>query len=86
MYSAHALEGPRYELFSMLAQAACCGMGVALIPPLLIQAELERGDLVIDSTVPLHSQHSYYLVTPEGSHSAPLERFTQWLQAQVRES
>jgi DNA-binding transcriptional LysR family regulator len=28
-----ALDGPRYELFSMLAQAATLGMGVALIPP-----------------------------------------------------
>ena len=86
VYSPRALEGPRYELFSMLAQAACCAMGVALIPPLLIQAELERGDLVVASQVPLQSQHSYYLVTSERSHSAPLQRFVAWLQEQATQS
>jgi DNA-binding transcriptional LysR family regulator len=43
----HALDGPRYELFSMLAVAATHGMGVALIPPLLIEAELASGELVV---------------------------------------
>ena len=42
-----ALDGPRYELFSMLAQAATLGMGVALSPPLLIEAELASGQLVV---------------------------------------
>jgi DNA-binding transcriptional LysR family regulator len=34
------MTGPRYELFSMLAQAAMHDMGIALIPPFLIQREL----------------------------------------------
>lgn len=37
------MTGPRYELFSMLAQAAIHEMGVALIPPFLIQRELGEG-------------------------------------------
>ncbi|MBS7348977.1 MAG: LysR family transcriptional regulator [Comamonas sp.] len=77
--SLHALEGPRYELFSMLAEAATCAMGVALMPPLLIQAELLRGDLVIANALPLQLEHSYYLVTPEGKRSEALERFSTWL-------
>jgi DNA-binding transcriptional LysR family regulator len=40
----------------------------------------------VASNVPLQSQHSYYLVTPERSHSAPLQRFAAWLQAQAAQS
>ena len=47
VHAPHALDGPRYELFSMLAVAAAQGMGVALIPPMLIEDELGRGELVI---------------------------------------
>src|SRR5690606_3978230 len=39
-----ALDGARLELFSMLAVAASQGLGVALIPPMLIEQELARGD------------------------------------------
>ncbi len=46
---AHDMSGPRYELFSMLAQAAMHGMGVALIPPFLIQDELADGRLIVPS-------------------------------------
>lgn len=41
-----SLAGPRFELFSMTAEAAAHGMGIALIPRLLIESELERGVLV----------------------------------------
>jgi DNA-binding transcriptional LysR family regulator len=36
------MTGPRYELFSMLSQAAMHDMGIALIPPFLIQRVGER--------------------------------------------
>lgn len=36
------MTGPRYELFSMLAQAAMHDMGIALIPPFLIQRSWRR--------------------------------------------
>src|SRR5256885_15494686 len=38
-----ALDGMRLELFSMLAVAASQGLGVALMPPMLIEQELARG-------------------------------------------
>ena len=44
--TARDMAGPRYELFSMLAQAAMHEMGIALIPPFLIQRELAEGRLV----------------------------------------
>jgi DNA-binding transcriptional LysR family regulator len=46
------MTGPRYELFSMLAQAAMHDMGIALIPPFLIQRELAEKRLVIANPRP----------------------------------
>ena len=77
----HDLGGPRYELFSMLAQAAAHGMGVALIPPFLIQRELADGRLVPAHPAALHSSdRAYYLMIPERkAESAALRAFRDWL-------
>ena len=78
---ASALAGPRYEQFSMTAAAAACGMGVALMPRLLIEAELARGELVIANPRPLPDARYYYWVQPEGSTTrAPVQALLQWLQ------
>ncbi len=79
-----ALDGPRLELFSMLATAAAQGLGVALIPPLLIEQELARGELVIACAAAPQRERSYYLVTPEQPATPALERFTHWLIAAAR--
>ena len=75
------LRGPRYELFSMLAQAAMHGMGVALIPPLMIQRELAEGRLVVPLEHALQlSDKAYYLVIPERKlELAALRAFRDWL-------
>ena len=79
-----ALDGPRYELFSMLAVAAAQGMGVALIPPILIEDELGRGELVIASNHPLKGSRAYYLMTPLTTDGAPVQAalaaFSHWLE------
>lgn len=78
---ARDMTGPRLELFSMLAQAACHEMGVALIPPFLIQRELADGSLVvaIDRPVP-DGGRAYYLTVPERKvESAALKAFRDWL-------
>ena len=80
--ASHALDGPRYELFSMLAVAAAQGMGVALIPPMLIEDELARGELVVACNQPLVGNRAYYLITPstegQSAHQA-LAAFADWL-------
>lgn len=74
------MTGPRYELFSMLAQAAMHDMGLALIPPFLIQRELEEKRLVIANTHALTSLKAYYLMIPERKvESASLKAFRDWL-------
>jgi DNA-binding transcriptional LysR family regulator len=74
-----ALDGPRYELFSMLAVAASHGLGVALIPPMLVEAELARGELVVACAQPLRGERSYYLITPNGTPAPALGLFSAWL-------
>jgi DNA-binding transcriptional LysR family regulator len=76
-----ALAGPRYELFSMTAAAAAQGLGMALVPRLLIEAELARGELVVACDKPLRGERSYYLVMPDRGDDKPaLQAFAQWLQ------
>ena len=81
---ARDLTGPRYELFSMLAQAAMHDMGVALIPPFLIQRELAEKRLVIANRNALSSIKAYYLMIPERKvESASLRAFRDWLVKQA---
>ena len=77
-----ALSGPRYEQFSMTVAAAAHGLGLALVPQLLIEPELARGELVIAHPLALASQRGYYLVRPQGAQaeSPALEQFAQWLE------
>ncbi|MES3711314.1 LysR family transcriptional regulator [Pseudomonas putida] len=79
------MTGPRYELFSMLAQAAIHKMGIALIPPFLIQRELGEGRLVVANRHALISDKAYYLMIPERKvESASLRAFRDWLVSQAR--
>ncbi|MBV2132453.1 LysR family transcriptional regulator [Pseudomonas sp. MAP12] len=80
------MRGPRYELFSMLAQAAMHGMGVALIPPLMIERELAEGRLVVPLAHALQlSDKAYYLVIPERKlELAALRAFRAWLLDQAQ--
>lgn len=75
-----ALSGPRFEQFSMTTAAAVHGMGLALVPRLLIDAELARGELVVACDRAMASQRAYYLVRPDGV-DAPLAAtvFQHWL-------
>ena len=76
-----ALSGPRHELYSMSAAAAACGLGVALVPRLLIEPELARGELVVACARPLKSGRAYYLITPERGEPRPaLTALARWLQ------
>jgi len=83
--NAHALRGPRFEQFTMIAQAAICDLGVALLPKLLIEDELASGKLVILFDRSIRSASSYYLVVPETKASSILTAaFTQWIIGQTK--
>lgn len=78
-----AMRGPRFELFSMLIQAATVGLGVALTPKLFVEEELAQGSLVALANPMMGDKH-YYLVFPERkAESESLGVFRQWLQQQA---
>ncbi len=74
-----ATAGPRYELFSMQAAAAMGGLGVALMPTLLVQDELARGVLAVACARPLKAQRAYYLVQPQVPERPALAVFREWV-------
>jgi DNA-binding transcriptional LysR family regulator len=78
-----SMAGPRYELFSMQLAAASCGMGVALLPTLLVHAELAARTLVPACERKARPRRAYYLVQPDQPERAAVTRFKQWLLAQV---
>jgi len=76
----HALRGPRFEQFSMIAQAAVSGLGAALLPRFLVEAEIAAGTLVQLFPQALSSNDAYYLVYPESRAEAPLvQAFRDWI-------
>lgn len=75
-----AMQGQRYELFSMLVEAARAGLGVALVPRFFVSHELATEELVLPCNLALRSEKGYYLVFPEHKQSSPqLKGFETWL-------
>lgn len=80
IHDADCMRGQRYELFSMLVEAARAGLGVALVPRFFVLNELRSGELVIPCEVSLRSESGYYLVYPEAKQGSPLlKTFEAWL-------
>jgi DNA-binding transcriptional LysR family regulator len=81
---ARAVRGPRYELFTMLSSAVLAGMGVALMPEILIADELASGKLTAPLDMPLASDAGYYLVAPDAvANDEPFVALSQWLRSMV---
>ncbi|WPB59480.1 transcriptional regulator GcvA [Xylophilus sp. GOD-11R] len=75
-----AMRGPRFEQFSMLAQAAASGLGVALVSRLLVSDLLQSGRLEVLFDQALRSDAAYWFVMPESRASEPLVlAFRRWL-------
>ena len=79
------LSGHTYEQFSMIAQAAAAGLGVALLPVFMIEEELASGKLEIVSDQFMATKTSYFLIIPETRASAgAIKQFADWLIGQAR--
>ncbi len=78
----NVLAGPRFEQFSMTSAAAVAGMGLALVPRVLIADELARGDLVVAHPLVLPDARFFYLVQPQQKEAKPATQvFANWLLA-----
>jgi DNA-binding transcriptional LysR family regulator len=78
------MRGQRYELFSMLVEAARAGLGIALVPSFFVSHELATGELILPCELSLRSDKGYYLVYPECKQNSPLlQAFELWLLAEA---
>ncbi len=81
-----AKQGMHFEQFSIAANAAVAGLGIALLPKFLIKNELQRQELVEICDSALTTDNSYYLVTPNDKIDyAPVVAFKNWLEQVISE-
>jgi len=76
--------GIGFQHFFMSLKAAQEGLGLALIPDFLAQESLDNGVLINPLQLSMHSEYSYYLLSP--SYKAQLSKvqlFSQWLIEEV---
>ncbi|WP_033474643.1 LysR substrate-binding domain-containing protein, partial [Bordetella bronchiseptica] len=77
---ANAWAGPRFEHFYMIMQAAVAGLGVALLPRLLVKEDVSARRLLVPFESPFAGEDAYCLVYPAGKRSDPkLELLRRWL-------
>jgi DNA-binding transcriptional LysR family regulator len=70
----------------MAVEAAVHGMGIGLIPQLLVEDELRQGTLVQLTPDAYPSDRSYYLIYPaHKAENAALTAFAAWLEAEARD-
>lgn len=71
--------GPSFELTAHLIQAVSAGIGIGLVPEILVQDELQSGELVA-LFEPLESGRSYYLIYANRYQNLlSLRAFSTWL-------
>ena len=76
--------GPGFEHFFMLIEAAKAGMGIALLPRVLIEGQLVDGSLEVVCDATLQNPGAYYLITPRNRINAPeVTAFRDWLLGEV---
>ncbi|MCA1242701.1 LysR family transcriptional regulator [Stappia stellulata] len=82
-----AFQGPRFEQFVMMAQAAANDFGAALVPRFLVGDELAEGRLVQLFDVVLRLPSAYHIVYPENRTLRPVaSAFRDWLHREVARS
>ena len=76
----NSLAGPRFVQYSAIIQGALSGLGVALVPRILVEAELAAGSLVIAAGGVIDVDHCHYLCYPDGAlERTAVQEFRQWL-------
>jgi LysR family glycine cleavage system transcriptional activator len=71
--------GPSFEHTGHLIQAVIAGIGLGLVPRILVQEEIAQGELVT-LFEPMESGRGYYLAYPaHNQHLPSLKAFREWL-------
>ena len=72
--------GLKFQSFTMLIEAACLGIGAAVLPVMYAKEELASGRLVAPFGPPLATGRSFWLIhSPETPKRATVEQFRNWL-------
>jgi DNA-binding transcriptional LysR family regulator len=75
----------KFEKYSMMSEAACLGLGVAVIPTLYINKELSDGQLIAPFGDPIASGRSYWLTFPHNSRQKQkVKDFSAWLFSRLK--
>ena len=73
-------RGARFEQFGMVLAAARAGMGVALVPEVLVEDDISRGELRLASARSMLTDTPYLLTYPPRSEEvAAFRTFRDWL-------
>ncbi|MEM9050324.1 MAG: LysR substrate-binding domain-containing protein [Pseudomonadota bacterium] len=79
------IAGPRFAQTSMVIEAAISGLGLAIVPVVMIEDELANGRLRIVMGPPVPSGLSYFVVYPLARGlSKPVLDLRDWLLAETR--
>jgi LysR family glycine cleavage system transcriptional activator len=80
------LHGMLFDEYATAAAAAVSGLGVGLFPSFLIEAEIDRGELVAFGSYGVESEGAYYLAcAQERVDYGPLSAFRRWVADASRE-
>jgi LysR family glycine cleavage system transcriptional activator len=87
VHGVNASAGPRFEHMYMIMQAAAAGLGVALLPRLLVDDDVAAGRLTIPLQGHFVSREGYCLVYPEAKRNDPrVEVLRSWLLREAENS
>jgi DNA-binding transcriptional LysR family regulator len=81
---ANPLAGHRFDLFSMLVEAARAGLGAGLVPRFVVEREMRGGELVLAHRKPLEATQHYAMLVPAHRACDPaVATFVQWLREEA---
>lgn len=84
---AHTLSGPRFAQYSALIQAAASGLGIGLVPQVLVLDELAQGTLVVPCGDTVQVDQGHYLCFNADRLELPVfASFRDWVLDQGRRS
>jgi len=79
------LQGPRFTKTTALIEAAVAGLGLAVLPIVMIEKHLAGGSLRLVAGDPVQSGFGYYVVLPQvNAHRPEVMRFRDWIIRETR--
>ncbi|MBS1227363.1 MAG: Transcriptional regulator, LysR family [Proteobacteria bacterium] len=75
-------QGPRFTQYSAVIQAVMSGLGVALVPRVLVTTQLQEGRVLVFSSFCYERQGHYLCFRPDKLERPVLSAFRSWLHEQ----